>query len=93
MLTFSCVCLARQMLDGVLAALLNTAQVFNEEQRRADESESTRNIDGQRDIEELVNRNARSPPPPGVGSRARSGQNDGVGEASAIASAYSWGTQ
>lgn len=81
------------MLDRVLAALLNTAKVFNEEQRRADESETTRNIDGQRDIEELVTRNARSPPLPGVGSRARLGQNDGVGEASAIASASSWAIQ
>lgn len=73
-----------QLLDGVLSALLDTVKVFKEEQMRADELGTTRNIDGRRDVEELVRRNAHSthPLPAGSAIRARSGQGDGVNEAS-----------
>lgn len=70
-----------QLLDGVLAALLEPAKTFASEQMRADSSKITWSIDGRKDVEELVERNAL-PRPNGLGSRGRSGQTDGVGEAS-----------
>lgn len=66
----------------MLAAFLKTAKAFEQEQMRADEAGTTKKIDGMRDVEELVTRNAHSaqPLPTASHPRARSGQNEGVGE-------------
>lgn len=74
-----------KVLDGILAALLETAKVVAAEQMRSDESKIALNIDGRKDVEELMAKNAHRVPvqsPPGLSIRGRSGQGDSVGEAS-----------
>lgn len=74
-----------KVLDGVLAALLETAKVVAAEQMRSDESKMAWKIDGRRDVEELMARSAHRVPvqsPPGLSVRGRPGQGDSVGEAS-----------
>lgn len=73
----------QQLLDGVLSAFLETAKACADEQARADKSKATENIDGRKDVEEVVERNVhRVQAPDGVAARARGGHSDGVGEAS-----------
>lgn len=73
----------RQLLDGVLSAFLETAKACADEQARADKSKATENIDGRKDVEEVVERNVhRVQALDRVAARARGGHGDGVGEAS-----------
>lgn len=57
----------------MLSAFLETAKACAGEQARADQSKATEDIDGRKDVEEVVERNVH---------RARGGHSDGVGEAS-----------
>lgn len=68
----------------MLAALLETAKAFAAEHMRAEESKTTWNIDGRKDVEELVGKTAHRvrvlPPESGSSSGGRAGHGDGVGE-------------
>lgn len=65
--------LPTQILQGVLSAFLETAEELTKEQTRADEAKTTEGIDGRKDVQELVERNA-----------ARVRQHNAVGEVSAV---------
>lgn len=60
-----------QLLHGALSTFLETAKELAKEQTRADEAKTTDRIDGRKDVQELVERNA-----------ARVRQRGAVGEAS-----------
>lgn len=66
-----------QLLQGVLSTFLETAEELTKEQTRADEAKTTEGIDGRKDVQELVQRNA-----------ARVRQHNAVGEASAFVIAH-----
>ena len=71
----------RKILDGMLSALLETAKLLAKEQTRADESKTTANVDGRKDVKELVERNAhRVQAPAGHAARSRGGHGDAVSE-------------
>lgn len=73
-----------QVLQGVLSTFLETAKLLAAEQTRADEAKFTERIDGRKDVQELVERNAhRVQVPAGHATRAR-GHGDAVGEASIL---------
>lgn len=65
--------LLSQLLQGALSTFLETAKELAKEQQRADEAKTTERIDGRKDVQELVERNA-----------ARVRQRGAVGEASAM---------
>lgn len=70
-----------QLLHGVLSALLDNAKVFAAEQARADKSKIIENINGRKDVEELIERNVhRVQSPRESAPRGRGGHGDGVGE-------------
>eukprot|EP00903_Cladosiphon_okamuranus_P013168 g12281.t1 len=58
-----------ELLQGALSCFLETAKELAKEQQRADEAKTTEHIDGRKDVQELVERNA-----------ARVRQRDAVGE-------------
>lgn len=68
--------LLSQLLQGALSSFLETAKELATEQQRADEAKTTEHIDGRKDVQELVERNA-----------ARVRQRGAVGEASAMSAA------
>lgn len=63
--------LLSQLLQGALSSFLEAAEELAKDQQRADEAKTIEHIDGRKDVQELVERNA-----------ARVRQRDAVGEAS-----------
>lgn len=64
----------------MLSALVETAKLLAAEQTRADESKMTHNIDGRKDVEELVERNVhRVQAPAGHAARGSRGGHGGHG--------------